>query len=102
VLVTANWVPDGRNAAMLDSTRRAHLLRWALRGSPQLDPPLQGPDLPIAELPRVLPLQPLEQCLGFQPRTLLDLPLNCVPHLAERILPRPPLALPLQLAGQPF
>src|ERR1017187_1623137 len=47
-------------------------------------------------------LQPLEQRLGFQPRTLLDLPLDCVPHLAKRILPRPPMALPLQLAGQPF
>src|ERR1035437_7263233 len=71
-------------------------------GPPQLDPPLQGPDLPIAELPWAFPLQPLEQRLGFQPRTLLDLPLDRVPHLAKRILPRPPMALPLQLAGQPF
>src|ERR1019366_5561212 len=78
-----------------------HLLGWTLRDPPQLDPPLQGPDLPIAELPRVFPLQPLEQRLGFQPRALLDLPLDCVPHLAKRILPRPPMAFPLQLAGQP-
>src|ERR1019366_2117244 len=73
-----------------------HLLRWALRGSPQLDPPLQSPDLPIAELPWVFPLQPLEQRLGFQPRTLLDLPLDFGPPPAKRIPPRPPMALPLQ------
>src|SRR5664279_454029 len=79
-----------------------HLLRRALRGPPQLDPPLQGPDLPIAELPWAFPLQPLEQRLGLQLRTVLPLPLNCVPYLAERILPRPPMPLPLQLAGQAF
>ena len=47
--------------------REENFLRRTLQGSPHLDPSLQGPQLPILKPTRILPLQMLEEALGFQP-----------------------------------
>lgn len=75
-------------------------LGWARRRPPVLHAPLQRPHLTILEPIRVFLLQPLEQRLGLQLRFLFQLGRHFLPHAVERIGTRPPVAQPLDVAGQ--
>src|SRR5215472_18469220 len=79
-----------------------HLPRRAFGCPPQLDPPLQGPDLPVRKPAWGFALQPCEYRLGLQPRALIDLLADPLPDITEGILAGAPMSLPFQLAGQPI
>ncbi len=79
-----------------------HLLRWAVLGPPPLDPPLQGPQLPLGEAAGVLPLQGLEQGLGLQAGGQAQLLLDPGPDVGEGVGACPPGVLHTHLAGQPL
>jgi hypothetical protein len=76
-----------------------HLLRRTFGRPPDLDPPLQRPDLSIAETAGMFPLEPLKKRLGFQPVILFDQLPHLLPDFLERVLARPPSAILLDLAG---
>jgi hypothetical protein len=56
----------GAQVAGLVDLAEEHLLGRAVQGTPLLDVPLQGAQLPLGKATRVLALQPREHGLGFQ------------------------------------
>jgi len=80
--------------------REEHLLVRPARGSPMFDPPLQRPQLPLGEPPRIAALQFFEQGLGFPPRPLFEQNLDFAPNLGERIVARSPGPLHNSLRGK--
>lgn len=79
-----------------------HLLGRPNGRPPLLDPTLKRPQLPVLEPPRVLPLEPLEERLGPQPRGLLQQRTDLRPDVVKRVRPGPPrprLAALAELAG---
>src|SRR5581483_998031 len=81
--------------------REEHFLGRAFRCPPLLDPPLQRPQLSVAELAWLRLLEVLKQGLSLQPWFHLEPLPNVFPNLGERIEPRPPLMLLLHLTRQP-
>ncbi len=77
-----------------------HLLGGTVLGPPPLDPPLQGPQLPLGEATRVLPLQGLEKSLGLQARSQGQLFLDPGPDVGKGIESCPPGVVHTHLAGQ--
>ena len=89
-------------------TRNRHLLEvhLALRAvlrPPLPDPPLQRPQLPRLEATRMPPAQLPEQRQNLQPSLRIRHQLRHdlrLPHVAERVLPRPPRPRPLRRRRQ--
>jgi hypothetical protein len=77
-----------------------NLLGRSLLGPPSLDPPLQCPYLAIGEAARILPLQSLKECLGFQAGVDSQLFFQLRPDLDERIGPCSPGVLHAYLTRQ--
>jgi len=69
--------------------------------SPLGHPSFEGAASRIGELTRVLFLQPLKQCLGFEPWLLLESLFDRWPDLGEQVTPRAILQRGFTLRGQP-
>lgn len=90
----------GRQPAGFMHLGEEDLLGRPMHGAPLLDPPLQGTQLAVGEASGVLPLQPVEQGLGFQARIELELFLDAVPDVGKRIAPGSPGMVHAHLTGQ--
>jgi hypothetical protein len=77
-----------------------HLLGRAVQGTPLLDVPLQGAQLPLGKTAGILALKPVEHGLGLQARVEGQLLLDARPHLRKRVGSRLPGMLHAHLAGQ--
>lgn len=64
-----------------------YLLGRSVQGTPLLDAPLQGPQLPIGKASRPASLQVVEQGLGLQSRVEAELRLQLRPDLGEGVGP---------------
>jgi hypothetical protein len=97
--IAVRKVRSGQPAGVVDLSEE-DLLGWALLSPPPLDPSLQGPQLAVAETAGILPLQSLEDGLGFQARVEGQLFLQLGPDLDEGVGSRPPGVLHAYLARQ--
>jgi hypothetical protein len=77
-----------------------HFLGRTVQGTPLLDVPLQGAQLPLGKAAGILALKPVEHGLGLQARVDDQLLLDARPHLRKRVGPRSPGMLHAHLAGQ--
>src|ERR1041385_2312622 len=86
--------------AWLVLLREEHFFGRPVHRAPLFDPPLQCPQLSIAETAWLRLLQVFEQRLGLQPWFPLEPLSNFFPNFLKRIEPRPPIVLLLHLARQ--
>ena len=77
-----------------------HLLARPRKTPPTLHLTLQRPQLTVGKLPRMRPLQRLQQRLGLQARVQRQLLKHPRPDLHKRIHARRPVVLLAQLTGQ--
>jgi hypothetical protein len=83
----------GRQPARVMDLGEENLLGRPLLGPPLLDPSLQGPQLALGKAARLLPLQGLEERLGFQARVEGQLFQGPGPDLREGVGPGTPVAV---------
>jgi len=74
------------------------LLAWPFKCSPLPYLPLKCTKLSIHISARILPLQPLKQCLGLQAMNMFQFLLNLVPDVFKGIFPGLPVPFSFVLA----
>jgi hypothetical protein len=77
--------------AWLMHLREEHLLGRPARGTPELDVPLQRPQLVVGKTPRITPLQLAENRFGLEPRIAFEQVVDLAPDRLERIGPGRPI-----------
>jgi hypothetical protein len=91
----------GPQPARLMRLGKEYFLGRAVLRLPLADAPLQRPPAPFPALLRQLPLQPLQERLGLQPRLPLQQFFEARPHPGQWVGPRPPSTRLAYFAGQP-
>jgi hypothetical protein len=80
--------------------REEDLLGRSFEGSPEFDPPLQGPQLDVGKLRRIAALQVEEEGLGLEARIEPEPFEEFGPDVLERVLPGPPGMRETTLTGE--